>query len=68
MIELAVKNSELNGLGNAGGSCHALTSRATRCQMCQQVICGSALLRYAKSCIRGIEELLKEAEDGSKPA
>ena len=29
---------------------------------------GSASLRYAKSCIQCIEELLKEAEDDSKPA
>jgi hypothetical protein len=26
MIELAVENSELDGLGNAGGSCRTLTS------------------------------------------
>ena len=63
-----MENGELDGLGNAGGSCHALTLHVRRCQTCQQVICGSALLRYAKSCIQGIEELLKEAEDDSKPA
>jgi hypothetical protein len=62
-----VENSELDGLCDAGGSCHALTLRATCCRT-WRVICGSALLRYAKSCIRGIEELLEEAEDDSKPA
>ena len=67
MIELAVENGELDGLCDAGGSCHALTSCVTHCQT-WQVICGSALLRYAKSCIRGIEELLEEAENDSKPA
>ena len=62
-----MENGELDGLCDARGSCYALTSRATRCQT-WRVICGSALLRYAKSCIRGIEELLEEAENDSKPA
>jgi len=70
IIEFAVENSELDRLGNAGGSHHALTLHAMCCQTCQiwWVICGSALLRYAKSCIQGIEELLEEQEDDSKPA
>ena len=64
-----MENGELDGLCDAGGSCHTLTmtSRVMHCQT-WWVICGSALLRYAKSCIRGIEELLEEAEDDSKPA
>jgi hypothetical protein len=66
MFELAVENNELNKLGNTGGSCRTLKSRVTRCRTV--AVCGSVLLKYAKSCVRGIEELLKEAEDGSKPS
>jgi len=60
-----VENNELDELGNEAVNaievvCHTLPH--------VWVVCGSVSLRYAMSHIRGIEELLKEAEDDSKPS